>query len=215
MDPLYYFLVTQIVRSPKFKQEIKLDGNIFKNLSDKEYNQTIWKLLSAEKPIDINDEWLKSIQEGIILSNRLMGMFMWSEITFCKNFTDTEIITCDNPALHNGFRFIPSRNYDKNRLEPSMLKSQNPIAILPINRQNVIMVRNFRNERIKPVIKQESIFDKKPIMEINKLIYQNSERHVYSTFGNDNLISKIRENCKDDTNFKIRKWYDQKGEFLK
>lgn len=213
VKPIYDFVVTQMIRTPKFRKELMLDGNTFKNLSQKDYDNSLWGLTGAIKPTEINIKWLMEIQEGLIRSNRLFEMFNWSKLILVNNQTKTDFITCDHPAAHKGFRFVPTYVNKTKRLEPFLLLRRGISKIIfPINRSIAILIHNFDNNRKSPLIKVEFIRDRNSIMRLNELFYLNAERQIYTETKNNNLISEIRDRLKGQINLETMKWYDNEGE---
>lgn len=198
IHPIYDFIMTQLVRTPKFQNKIKRDLEFRLNMDDEEYKMSLSNLALVRKPQKLTNELVRTVQESIIKSNRLLDLFKWSKITMVHNFTKMPFITSDSPVLYNQLDFLPSEIPKLNRIEPSLIFNKNALIAFPLSPNFFIIIKDFDKNRKRPLIHYENINSENQVLTINTLIYKFSERFVFMKERDDNLIKLIQNNCKGE-----------------
>lgn len=198
--PIYQFIMNQLVRTPKFQEKLRKDQIFLKEMDNKKFNESIFRLLSVKKPIKISKKSLQNLQSSMMTSNRLAEMFMWSKLTLVTNYTEIPFITSDCPVSYNYVDFVPSVLLSENKLEPSLLINKNTIFMFPLSPHHLIMIQDFDNKRKQPLLHYEVILDEKKIIILNEIVYKFAERFIILKDINEELIQTIRSECGNEIN---------------
>jgi len=197
---VFRYLMSQLVRTPKFQQKLISDLKFLQEMSNEEYNQSLMKLYHVPKPKLVNKEMIKNLQADMIRYNTLEKIYKWSRMVLITNHTSIPLITSDSPTLYNNLEFICSYLENLKRVEFSLLTNQNSIFYFPIDSNFGVMIGQFDNTRNDAYIDYEDIFDENQILILNMLMYQFSERFIFTKEEEDNLIRKIRNICGNELN---------------
>jgi hypothetical protein len=198
--PVFRFIMSQLIRTPKFQKKIQKDQIFLMKMDEKEFQESIMRLLLVQKPKEVTQNSMNKIHEDFIMNNLLETIYKWSTITLATNNTDIPFITSDSPVVYNNAEFFPSYVNKVNRIEFSMIFSQNVTFYFPIDPRFAFMINRFNNQQKEPIIKDETIFDPELIMNMNMLEYQYSERFIYLRDKNEELVKIIRTKCGNDIN---------------
>ncbi len=193
--PIFKFIMSQLVRTPKFQQKIKKDLIYLKEMPDKEFNESIMNVYIVQKPAEVTKNYIKKIHEQMIKNNTLEKIFNWSQLTLATNRTNIPFITSDSPVVYNNAEFLNSYLFQQDRIEPTLIFNKNTTFYFPIDPQFAILIHNFNNQRKEPLIHYEDIFEDNKIMIFNMLIYQNAEKLVLMKIKDEKLIQNIRKMC--------------------
>ena len=198
--PIFRFIMSQLIRTPKFQEKIRKDQIYLMEMDEEEYIESLIRLSIVQKPTEITENGLKRLHEDFIMNNTLEQIYKWSTITLLTNNTDTPFITSDSPVVYNQAEFFPSYLFKEKRVEFSMIFNPNSIFFFPIDPSFAILINRFDNQRTDALINYKEIFDKDNILDFNMLEYQYSEKFIYLREPNEELIKEIRAKCNNEFN---------------
>lgn len=198
--PVFRFIMSQLVRTPKFQEKIRKDQFYLMEMDEVEFQESIMRRIFVQKTTEVTQNSLSRIQEDFIMNNLLETIFKWSTITLVANNTEIPFITSDSPVVYNNAEFLPSYIKKENHIEFSMIFSQNVTFYFPIDPRFAFMIDRFDTQKKTPTIVPKTIFDPKLVMNMNMLEYQYSERFIYLREKDERLIKKIRAKCGTDYN---------------
>ncbi len=198
--PVFRFIMSQLIRTPKFQEKIRKDQIYFKEMDEKDFRESIMRGLLVQKPTEVTPKSLEKIHEDFIMNNLLETIYKWATITLATNKTDIPFITSDSPVVYNHLEFFPSYLTKEKRINFSIIFNPDTVTFFfPIDPRFSIMINKFNNEKTEVTIQDEDIFDRKLVMTMNMLEYQYSERFIYLKEKNEGLVKEIRDKC--DNNF--------------
>jgi hypothetical protein len=202
VDPfiIFRFMMSQLLRTPKFLQKIEKDTIYLKNMSDEEYSKSLMFLYNVQKPKEITKNILLKLQKDMILNNTLEKIYKWSRITLFTNHTSIPYITSDSPVIYYGVEFFPSFLKKDGRIEFSILFDNYPLFFFPIDPHFAFFIGKFDNKQEDAIIDYVEEFEERRVMLLNMLMYQYSEKMVMMKEKDDGLIENIRKLCKADIN---------------
>ena len=196
--PIFRFIMSQLIRTPKFQDKIRKDQFFLREMDEEEFQKSIMKSLFVQKPKEVTDISLKKMHEDFIMNNMLETIYKWSTILVVTNSTNIPFITSDSPVVYNNAEFFPSYLNEEKRIEYSMIFNPDNVTFyFPIDPRFSIMINNFNNEKKEVTIRDEDIFDRELVMNMNMLEYQYSERFIYLKEIDEELVKQIRDKCGD------------------
>lgn len=199
--PIFRYLMSQLIRTPKFQQKIRKDQLFLLLMDDNEFKESLMKFYLVQKPKEVTKNSLKKIHEDFILNNLLETIFKWSTITLMSNSTNIPFITSDSPVVYNNAEFFPSYLSKENHIEFSMIFNPETAAFyFPIDPRFSLLINRFDNQKNDVTIREHVIFDNKLVMTMNMLEYQYSERFIYLKDVDEELVKNIRKKCGNDLN---------------
>ncbi|TFG25567.1 MAG: DUF4238 domain-containing protein [Promethearchaeota archaeon] len=201
--PIFQFIMTQLIRTPKFQRKLFKDQIFLRDMDEDQFNESFFKFSQVEKPkkpTEITKNYLREMQEGFIINNTLIGTFNWAQISVATNSSSIPLITSDSPVVYNNLEFIPSYLKSKKRIEFSLLINEKTSIMFPISHDFIIIIQNFKNSRKEPLLHYEDISNKNTIMKFNKIIYMYADRYVILKFKDNEFIKQIRLSCGDNLN---------------
>ncbi|MFX0029717.1 MAG: DUF4238 domain-containing protein [Candidatus Hermodarchaeota archaeon] len=193
--PIYRYIMSQLVRTPKFQEKLRKDQLFLMKMDDKEFQESLMKFMLVHKPIVVTNASLQKIQEDFIQYNLLEANFKRATITLITNYTDIPFITSDSPVVYNNVEFLPSYLNDQNQIHYSMIFVPETRFYIPIDPRFSLLIDRFNMEREEVAVLDEFVFDEELVMMMNMLEYQYSERFIYLKDTDEELIKKIRRKC--------------------
>ena len=198
---VFRFIMSQLIRTPKFQEKIKKDQIYLKNMENKEFQESIMRSMLVQKPTEVTENSLKKIHEDFITNNMLETIYKWSTITLVTNNTDTPFITSDSPVVYNNAEFFPSYLNNEYGVHFSIIcVPETVIFFLPIDPRFAVIINKINPEKTDATIKYEDISERKSIINFNILEYQCAERFIYLRETKEDLIKELREKCGKEFN---------------
>lgn len=202
VDPfiIYRFMMSQLLRTPKFLNKIEKDLNYLKEMSDADYYESLMILYHVQRPVEVTKNKIQKIQKDMILNNTLERIYKWSTITLFTNHTSIPYITSDSPVIYYGIEFFLSFLKKEGKIEFSMLTTKNPLFFFPLDPHFAFFIGKLDNKQNDAIIDYVEEFDEDRVKALNMLMYQYSEKMVMMKEKDDELIENIRKMCKGDFN---------------
>jgi len=202
VDPfiIYRFMMSQLLRTPKFLNKIEKDLNYLKEMSDADYYESLMFLYHVQRPKVVTKKIIQKIQKDIILNNTLEKIYKWSTITLFTNHTSILYITSDSPVIYYDVEFLLSFLKKERKIEFSTLTTTRPLFFFPIDPHFAFFIGKLDNKQNDAIIDYEEEFDKDRVMALNMLMYQYSEKMIMMKEKDDKLIENIRKMCKGNFN---------------
>ena len=198
---IFRFIMSQLVRTPKFQEKIRKDQIFLKEMNEEDFRDSIMRGILVQKPEEVTQNSLKKIHEDFIMNNLLETIYKWSTISLVTNNTVIPFITSDSPVVYKNAEFFPSYLNKEKRIEFSLIIVPDTVNFyFPIDPRYAFLINNFDNNKKEVTIRDEEIFDEELIMNMNMLEYQHSERFIYLKDNDEELVKKIRNKCGNKLN---------------
>ena len=198
---IFRFIMSQLVRTPKFQEKIRKDQIFLKEMNEEDFRGSIMRGILVQKPEEVTQNSLKKIHEDFIMNNLLETIYKWSTISLVTNNTVIPFITSDSPVVYKNAEFFPSYLNKEKRIEFSLIIVPDTVNFyFPIDPRYAFLINNFDNNKKEVTIRDEEIFDEELIMNMNMLEYQHSERFIYLKDNDEELVKKIRNKCGNKLN---------------